>query len=76
MAAALLGMITFLPQVIHCLKTKDTKSLSLVTYIIILVNTVLWSTYGILRQDFAIVLVNDFIFVNEGIIVFMKLKYG
>lgn len=74
--AAVLGMVTFLPQVLQCVKTRDTKSISLVTYFIILINSILWSAYGYLRGDFAIILVNIFIFANAGVIIAYKVKYG
>ena len=74
--AAILGIITFLPQVIQTVTTKKTKHLSLPTWIIIFVNSLLWSLYGYFRQDAPVVFVNVVVFINAAIILFYKLKFG
>lgn len=74
--AAVLGIFTFLPQVIQCYKTKNTTSISYASYVIILINTILWSTYGYFRQDLPVVGVNVFIFFCSLAILIMKRKYG
>lgn len=44
--AAILTTSAFLPQVIKTVKTRETENLSLITFLMILVGTVLWSIYG------------------------------
>ncbi len=43
-------VVSFLPQVVHTLKTKKTKDLSLGMYIILLAGAVLWTSYGVLTH--------------------------
>ena len=74
--AASVGALIFLPQVIKTVKTKDTKGLSLSTFILISLNNSLWLTYGLLTSDSAIVLSQVFVFPMGLIILFYKLKYG
>lgn len=75
-AAAGIGAILFLPQVIKTVKTKDTKGLSLPTFILITVNNSLWLTYGLLSSESAIILSQVFVFPMGLIILIYKLKYG
>ncbi len=74
--AATVGALIFLPQVIKTVRTKDTKGLSLPTFILISINNSLWLTYGILTADSAIVLSQVFVFPMGLVILFYKLKYG
>lgn len=73
--AATLAAIIFLPQVIHTIKTKDTKSLSLLTFILISLSNFCWLSYGILISDVAIILSQIFLFPMGLTILFYKLKY-
>ena len=73
--AATVGAAIFLPQVIQTVRTKDTKSLSLPTFLLLNLNNSLWLTYGLLTSDPAIVLSQVFVLPMSIIILFYKLKY-
>ena len=75
-AAAIVGAVIFLPQVIHTMKTKDTKGLSLTTYILLTVNNSLWATYGILNLDYAIMLAQACLWPMGLIILGYKIRFG
>ncbi len=75
-AAATIAAIIFLPQVIQTIKTKDTKSLSLTSFILIAISNSLWLTYGILKIDPAIILSQLFLFPMGLIILIYKITYG
>ena len=75
-AAAIVGALIFLPQVIHTIKTKDTKGLSLPTYILLTINNSLWATYGILTNDYAIILAQACLWPMGVIILGYKIKHG
>lgn len=45
--AALLGTVSLVPQVIKMWKTRSVQSISLLMYVIISIDSVLWLTYGI-----------------------------
>ena len=56
--AATLTTVSFLPQAILTLKTKDTESLSLSMYSIFTLGVLFWLIYGIYRSDRAIIFAN------------------
>ena len=58
LTAAFCTTISFLPQAIKVVKTKNTEALSLLMYSVFTVGVVLWLVYGILREDLAITLAN------------------
>jgi len=74
--AATVGASIFLPQAIQIIKTKETKALSLPTFILVTLNNSLWMTYGILSSDPAIILSQIFVFPMGLIILIYKIKYG
>ncbi|VAX18132.1 hypothetical protein MNBD_IGNAVI01-1946 [hydrothermal vent metagenome] len=74
--AVFMAAIIFLPQVIKTVKTKETKGLSLSSFILISVSNSLWLTYGLLSADKVIVLSQVFLFPMGLIILIYKIKYG
>ena len=72
--AALLTSISFLPQAIKVIKTKDTKSISLPMYVLFTLGIILWLIYGILKQDFPIIMSNIVTISLASIILFHKIK--
>lgn len=67
--------ISFLPQAIKIIKTKDTKAISLPTYILLSVGTILWLAYGILLSSFPMILTNSIALTPIIIILILKIKY-
>lgn len=74
--AACVGTIIFIPQAIQTVRTKDTRSLSLPTFILISLNNSLWLTYGILTMNKAIILSQVLVFPLGLVILGYKIKYG
>ncbi|MFT6267724.1 MAG: MtN3 and saliva related transmembrane protein [Alphaproteobacteria bacterium] len=72
--AAFCTTISFLPQVIKVLKTRDTQSLSLGMYIFFVFGVLLWLMYGIAKQDWPIIAANAFTLVLANIILVIKVK--
>jgi len=56
--AGALSCTTFLPQVIKTYKSKSTKDVSLIMFIIAAVSTSLWLIYGILISSFSLIFTN------------------
>ncbi len=75
-AAAAMAAVIFLPQVIMTVRTKDTKGLSLSSFILISLSNSLWLTYGLLSSDTAIILSQVFLFPMGLTILIYKVKYG
>ena len=73
--AATCTTFAYVPQAIKTIKTKDTKSLSLIMYVIITVGIVLWLSYGILLRNLPIVFANTVTLIFAGIILILKIKY-
>lgn len=74
--AAVIGIFTFLPQVIKCWQTKHTKDISLLTYSLLTIGAGLWTIYGLLLGAIPIILVNAVIGALSLFMVVLKLKYG
>jgi MtN3 and saliva related transmembrane protein len=74
--AAFLTTISFLPQVIKAHKTRQTKDLSLVMYIIFSVGLMLWTIYGFLLNSAPIIVANSITLMMCSYIVYLKVKYG
>lgn len=56
--AAFCTTVSFLPQAIKVIKTRDTAALSLWMYVIFTVGVGLWLLYGIAKSDKAIIVAN------------------
>jgi len=76
----LLGAIcttfSFVPQVIKIIKTRRTKDISLLMYIIMTVGLFLWLTYGLMINDLPIILANIVSFILAIIVLTFKIKNG
>ena len=75
LAAAFLTTFGFVPQVIQMVKTKDTSSISLSMYVVLVTGVSLWLVYGILLQRPAIILANSVSMILQLWIIIIKLKH-
>lgn len=75
-AAAVLTTASFLPQVWHTLRTRDTTGLSLWMYLLFTVGVFLWLVYGTLLQLWPIVAANLVTFVLALAVLVLKLRHG
>ncbi len=71
--AATLTTLSFLPQAIMTLKTRDTDSLSLGMYSLFTTGVLMWLLYGIHLQNQAIIIANAITFVLAAIILGFKI---
>ena len=74
--AAAVGTSIFIPQAIQTIRTKNTKSLSLPTFILVILNNSLWLTYGILTANPVIILSQVIVTPLCLVILGYKIKYG
>ncbi len=72
--AGLLTLIGYLPQTIKTIRTRETKALSLPTFLIIGTSAVLWTIYGLGMQKPAIWVTNGVVLVCSAIITVIKLR--
>ena len=75
-AAAVLTTLSFLPQVLHTLRTRDVSGISLVMYSAFTVGVALWLVYGLLLGSWPIVVANVITVLLALAIVVMKLVFG
>jgi MtN3 and saliva related transmembrane protein len=73
--AGLLTTIAFLPQVIETYQSKSAKGLSLSMLLIFCTGVILWLSYGILRNDIAIICTNVVTLALASLLLFFKIKY-
>jgi MtN3 and saliva related transmembrane protein len=76
MLAAALTTAAYIPQAYKTIKTRSTKDLSLVTFTMLFVGTVLWFIYGLYIRDTPIILANGITATLSGIIFFLKISSG
>lgn len=73
--AAVLTTVSFMPQVLHTLRTKDVSGISLGMYSVFTVGVSLWLVYGILLGELPIIIANAITVALASTILGMKLKY-
>ena len=72
--AAFCTAISFLPQAVKTIKTKDTNGLSLLTYLFLFFGSLSWFIYGIVLSDTPLMSTNFLTTIFTGIILFLILR--
>jgi MtN3 and saliva related transmembrane protein len=73
--AAIFTTVCLLPQLLKVYKTKSTKDISTVMFTLYCAGVFLWLSYGLFRQDIAIILANFLALIQSIAILALKLKY-
>lgn len=76
LAAGLCTTVAFLPQVIKCWRTRSTRDISLVMFLVLCTGITLWVVYGILTRDLPLIAANGATLVLAACILAMKVRYG
>jgi MtN3 and saliva related transmembrane protein len=74
--AALCTTISFIPQVLRTIRTKQTKDISLSMYLIFTIGIFLWLIYGIMLGEWPIIIANIITFVLAGTMLMLKIRNG
>tara|TARA_Y100000768_G_C23686968_1_gene544959 strand:+ start:346 stop:600 length:255 start_codon:yes stop_codon:yes gene_type:complete len=72
--AAVCTAVSFLPQAVKTVRTKNTEGLSLITYVFLFFGSLFWFIYGIYTKDVPLVATNTLTTVFTFFIVFIILK--
>jgi MtN3 and saliva related transmembrane protein len=72
--AATCTTLSFLPQVIHTIKTKDTTGISLAMYMMFVFGVFCWLVYGVMSKDVPLIIGNGVTLFLATIVLFLKLK--
>lgn len=76
LAAGACTTLSFVPQVVKTVRSRDTRSLSLGMYLIFTAGVALWLAYGLAIGDFAIALANGVTLLLAGVVLAYKLRLG
>jgi MtN3 and saliva related transmembrane protein len=74
--AATLTTLSWLPQALRTLKTRDTSGISLLAQVLLFAGIVLWLIYGLYIVSWPLIISNIITFVLVGCILAMKLRHG
>lgn len=74
--AGAITSLTFLPQVIKTLREKSAKDVSMMMFIIAVVNQTMWVVYGALLSNWVIILTNAVILSMSLTMIILKLRYS
>jgi MtN3 and saliva related transmembrane protein len=72
--AAFLTTISFLPQAIKTIKSKNTDGISFAMYLLFVVGVGFWLLYGILIGNHVIIIANFITFILSGLVLLIKIK--
>ncbi|MBN8782209.1 MAG: SemiSWEET transporter [Terrimonas ferruginea] len=74
--AGAITSLTFLPQVIKTLKEKSARDVSMMMFIIAVVNQTMWVVYGALLSNWVIILTNAVILSMSLTMIILKIRYS
>lgn len=75
MIAGVLTSISMMPQLIKVIREKDVTNISLVMLLILISGLGLWVWYGILKDEWPIIITNAFAFVLNSILLTCYFRY-
>nr|WP_294923520.1 SemiSWEET transporter [uncultured Flavobacterium sp.] len=67
--------VSVIPQIIKVWKTKKVKQISLLTFSVLTSGIALWVVYGILKNDFPIIITNSISLFLNLIMVYFLIYY-
>ena len=73
--AALCTTVAFVPQVMKTYKSKSAASLSLGMFLFFTSGIILWLIYGIMINEYPIIVANLVTLVLAGMLIYFKLRY-
>ena len=73
--AGALIIASLIPQIIKSWKSRSTKDLSLVRYLVYVVGVIMWLVYGILLNNGPMIVMNTINLSLALSVVYLKLKY-
>ncbi len=73
--AACLSAISYLPQAIKTIKTKDTGAISFWMYLLSFLGVIFWLIFGFMIGNYPIIFKNIVIILLSGIILYIKTSH-
>lgn len=75
LVAAVFTTLSFLPQVLKIIKTKETGDISLLMYVFLECGLLLWFFYGFFINSVPLMLANGIALILSTIILVLKVKH-
>lgn len=75
LVAGTLTTVSFLPQAIKTIRSRDTKGISLFMYVIFTAGVLLWLIYGLATSQWAIIISNLITFLLASVILVLKIRF-
>tara|TARA_B100000886_G_scaffold227879_1_gene158890 strand:- start:410 stop:673 length:264 start_codon:yes stop_codon:yes gene_type:complete len=72
--AVFFTVVSFLPQAIKTLKTREVNGLSALTYLFLFLGSLSWFSYGLVLSDIPLVVTNFLTTFFTGLILFLIVK--
>jgi len=72
--AAVLTTTSFVPQVVHTIRSGDTRAISLWMYLMFTAGVALWGVYGILLGSWPIMVANGITFALAASVLSLKIR--
>ena len=66
--------VSFLPQAVKTLKTRNVEGLSLLTYVFLFLGSLSWFLYGNYLDDVPLMITNSLTTILTGLILFLIVK--
>lgn len=76
MIAAALTTVSFLPQALKVIRTRDTAAISLAMYSAFTAGVAMWLVYGVLIGSTPVIAANAVTLALAGTILILKLRHG
>jgi MtN3 and saliva related transmembrane protein len=67
--------VSFLPQAVKTIQTKNTSGISLPMYVLFTTGTLLWLVFGIMSGSLPVAVANAITLIFAGIILIYKVRY-
>ena len=71
--AAVLSTVSFLPQALKIIRSRDTSGISTGMYLVTVAGFTMWTTYGVLQTAWPLIASNSICLVLSAFILTMKL---
>lgn len=74
--AGTLSCITFVPQIFKTWKSKSVKDISVMSFMIVVISTLIWLSYGMIKQLPSVILTNIVVCLSAIVMLLLKWKYA
>jgi MtN3 and saliva related transmembrane protein len=74
--AGLLTAFSMLPQLIKVIKEKKAEEISITMVIVLIAGLSLWVAYGVLKEDWPLIITNSFSVLVNILLLIFRFKYS